>query len=284
MSTFRTVIPRSEDAVADVLTRIVASADATLLVGGGTLTVPALVRGDVVPAVVVDLGRAGLDRIELAPDAIRIGALVSYQQLLDSDDVRLHLSLLHRLCSGITGGIQIRNQGTIVGALCAARPQSDGPSALVALDAEVLIRSRRGLRVVGAREFLRGAEEPDLGPDEFVTAIRIPVQTSGSGYVKVKFAESSWPVLTAAAVVPGHVVIGGVADVPQRISLSGIETDTELDTELDAVRATVVEHLDRIPVARQWSDLRADWDYRRRVAPEVAALAVRAALQGASRG
>ena len=272
MSTFRTVVPRSEDDVADVLTRIVASADAKLLIGGGTLTVPALVRGDVMPTVVVDLGRAGLDRLEVRPDAIRIGALVSYQQLLDSDGVRLHLPLLHRLCSGITGGIQIRNQGTIAGALCAARPQSDGPAALVALDAEVLIRSRDRLRVIGAREFLRGAEEPDLRPDEFVTAIRIPLQTVGSGYVKVKFAESSWPVLTAAAVVPGHVVIGGVADVPQRIPLP--------DRHDGAVRALVGEHLDRIPEARRWSDLRADWDYRRRVAPEVAARAVHAALSG----
>lgn len=271
MSTFRTVVPRSEDEAADVLARIVAGSDDALLVGGGTLTVPALVRGDVVPAVVVDLGRAGLDRVEVHSDAILVGALVSYQQLLDSDAVRRGLPLLHRLCSGITGGIQIRHQGTLVGALCAARPQSDGPAALVALGAEVVVRSSGGSHVVGAGEFLRGAEDPDLGPDEFVTAIRIPFQTFPSGYVKVKFAESSWPVLTAAAVVPGHVVIGGVADVPQRIPLP--------DAHHGAIRGAVTEHLDRIPVARRWSDLRADWEYRRRVASEVAARAVTMALQ-----
>lgn len=276
MSTFRTVAPRSEADVADVLARIVARADDALLVGGGTLTVPALVRGDVLPVVVVDLGRAGLDRIQVQPDSIHIGALVSYQQLLDSESVRMRLPLLHHLCSGITGGIQIRNQGTIVGALCAARPQSDGPAALVALDSEVFIRSWRGTRFVSASEFLCGAEKPDLGPDEFVTSIRIPLRTFGSGYVKVKFAESSWPVLTAAAVVPGHVVIGGLADVPQRISLRNSEDHAEFDT----VRAAVREFMDGIPPHRRWSDLRADWEYRRRVAPEVAARAVRIALQG----
>ena len=271
MSTFRTVVPRSEGDVADVLARIVARADDALLIGGGTLTVPALVRGDVLPAVVVDLGRAGMDRIEVQPDAIRIGALVCYQQLLDSESVRVRLPLLHRLCAGITGGIQIRTQGTLVGALCAARPQSDGPAALVALGAEVFIRSSGGSRVIPAGEFLRGAEDPDLGPDEFVTVIQIPVQKSGSGYVKVKFAESSWPVLTAAAMAPGHVVIGGVADVPQRIRLPYVH--------YGSVREAVTEHLDQIPVARRWSDLRADWDYRRRVAPEVAARAVAMAVQ-----
>jgi len=271
VSAFRTVVPRSEGDVAEVLARVVARAEHALLIGGGTLTVPALVRGDVLPSIVVDLGRAGMDRIEVQSDAIRIGALVCYQQLLDCESVRVRLPLLHRLCSGITGGIQIRNQGTLVGALCAARPQSDGPAALVALGAEVVVRSSGGSRVVGAAEFLRGAEDPDLRPDEFVTAIRIPFQNTGSGYVKVKFAESSWPVLTAAAVSSGHVVIGGVADVPQRIPLP--------DVHHGAVRGEVAEHLDRIPVAQRWSDLRADWDYRRRVAPEVAARAVGLALQ-----
>ncbi|MCV7422131.1 FAD binding domain-containing protein [Mycobacterium yunnanensis] len=266
MSTFRTVVPKSQDDVAGVLAR----ADDVLLIGGGTLTVPALVRGDVRPSLVVDLGRAGMDRIEVQPDAIRIGALVCYQQLLDCEGVRTRLPLLHRLCSGITGGIQIRNQGTLVGALCAARPQSDGPAALVALGADVVVRSSGGSRVVGASEFMRGAEDPDLGPDEFVTAIHIPFQNSDSGYVKVKFAESSWPVLTAAA-ASGHVVIGGVADVPQRIPLP--------DLRVDAVRGVVAEHLDRIAPPQRWSDLRADWDYRRRVAPEVAVRAVSMAFR-----
>lgn len=271
MSTFGTVLPRNRDDVAKSLADIVAGGGDPLIVGGGTLTVPALVRGDITATHVVDLGKADLGGIEYREAAVEIGALASYQQMLDSPRIRRDLPLLHRLCSGITGGIQIRNQGTIVGALCAARPQSDIPAALVALDAQVLVHSTSGTRIVDAKTFLRGAEQTDLAADEFVAAVRIPwPATAGQGYVKLKSAESSWPVVTAAAVLPGHVVLGGVANVPQLIPLP----------DLDTVRAVVAEHVDRIPSTQRWSDLRADWNYRRRVAPEVA---VRAVEQGVTR-
>lgn len=281
MSTFSTVLPRNRDDVAKSLADIVAGGGDPLIVGGGTLTVPALVRGDIIATHVVDLGKTDLGGIEFGQAAVEFGALASYQQMLESPRIRRDLPLLHRLCSGITGGVQIRNQGTMVGALCAARPQSDIPAALVALHAQVLVHSTSGTRTVDAQTFLRGAEQTDLAADEFVAAIRVPwpatvrepwpatvrepwPATAGYGYVKLKSAESSWPVVTAAAVLPGHVVLGGVANVPQLIPLP----------DLDTVRAVVAEHVDRIPSAQRWSDLRADWNYRRRVAPEVAARAV----------
>ncbi|UGU32132.1 FAD binding domain-containing protein [Mycolicibacterium smegmatis] len=265
MSAFRTVLPRNRDDVAKSLVDIVGGGGDALIVGGGTLTVPALVRGDITATHVVDLGKADLDGIEFGQEAAEIGASVSYQQILESRRIRRDLPLLHRLCSGITGGIQIRNQGTVVGALCAARPQSDIPAALVALGAEVLIHSTSGTRIVDAQTFLRGAEQTDLATGEFVTAVRVPwPATAGFGYVKLKSAESSWPVVTAAAVLPGHVVLGGVAKVPQLIRLP----------DPGMVRTVVAEHVDRIPPTQRWADLRADWNYRRRVAPEIAARAV----------
>ncbi|OKH61736.1 carbon monoxide dehydrogenase [Mycobacterium sp. SWH-M5] len=265
MSAFSTVSPRNRDDVVKSLADIVACGGEPLIVGGGTLTVPALVRGDIAATHVVDLGKADLGGIEFSEAAVEIGALASYQQMLESSRIRRHLPLLHRLCSGITGGIQIRNQGTIVGALCAARPQSDIPTALVALDAEVLVHSTSGSRVVSVRTFLHGAEQTDLAVDEFVVGVRIPWPvTAGFGYVKLKSAESSWPVVTAAAVLPGHIVLGGVAKVPQLIPIADVDT----------ARAVVAEHVDRIPPEQRWADLRADWNYRRRVAPEVAVRAV----------
>lgn len=276
MVTFRTTVPQTQNEAAESLARITAVGHNPLVVGGGTLVVPALVRGDIVTAEVVDLGRTGLDRITYEPGTVRLGALVSYQQVLDCSYIRQHIPLLHTLCAGITGGIQIRNQGTIVGALCAARPQSDIPAALVALDAEVFIHSTAGTRYTSARGFLHGAEHTDLTPEELVTEIRIPLQTNGSGYVKIKGSESSWPVVTAAAVVPGHVVLGGVADVPQRVRFSASTGSPEVDT----VREAVAEHLRNLPDRQRWSDLRADWNYRRRVAPEAAVRAVAAARQG----
>ncbi|MDV3128417.1 FAD binding domain-containing protein [Mycobacterium sp. 21AC1] len=275
MSTFRVTLPRNEHDIADSLARIVAGGGEPVVIGGGTLTVPALARGDIDAPEVVDLGRTGLNGLVVENGSLHLGALVCYQQLLESAEVRLRFPLLHRLCAGITGGVQIRNQGTIIGALCAARPQSDIPAALVALAAEVVVKSTAGTRTVSASAFLHDAEKTGLAPTEFVSAVRISTQPGRSGYVKVKASESSWPVVTAAAIVPGRVVLGGVSRIPHRIPL----TENMFDSNYDGVRAAVTDQLDRLPVAQRWSDLRADWTYRRRIAPEVAVRAVRTALE-----
>ncbi|ANW63869.1 carbon monoxide dehydrogenase [Mycobacterium sp. djl-10] len=276
MSTFKTALPSSRGAVSQALATIVAAGNEPLVVGGGTLTVPALVRGELLATHVVDLGKAGLDQLEICSGALELGALVSYQQVLDSTLIRQHAPLLHTMCAGITGGIQIRNQGTIVGALCAARPQSDVPAALVALDADVVIESMAGMRVVSVRTFLQDACRTQLTTGEFVAALRIRPTIGSGGYVKLKSAESSWPIVTAAAVLSEHVVLGGVATVPLRVPVGS--------TDLDTVRAEVADRVDRLPTTRRWSDIRADWHYRRRVAPEIAARAVRAAQLEAGNG
>lgn len=276
MSTFKTALPSSRGAVSQALATIVAGGNEPLIVGGGTLTVPALVRGELLATHVVDLGKAGLDHLEICSGALELGALVSYQQVLDSTLIRQHAPLLHTMCAGITGGIQIRNQGTIVGALCAARPQSDVPAALVALDADVVIESMAGVRVVSVRTFLQDAFRTQLAAGEFVAALRIRPTTGSGGYVKLKSAESSWPIVTAAAVLSEHVVLGGVGTVPLRVPVGS--------TDLDTVRAEVADRVDRLPTTQRWSDIRADSHYRRRVAPEIAARAVRAAQLEAGHG
>lgn len=263
-----TTFAGSADEAAHTLAGIVTGGGTPLVVGGGTLCVPALVRGELSATDLVDLGRAGLDRIDDG-DAICLGALVSYQQLITSDVVRKALPMLHRMASGITGGIQIRHQGTLTGALCAARPQSDALAVLVALAAQVVVRSATGTRTVAAEDFLLGPGTPGLGPDEFVTGLRLPRREGRTGYLKHKFAESSWPVVTAAVVLPDHVVLGGVADTPLTVPLpSGSGS---------AIRDAVADGVAALPADRRWSDVRAPWEHRRRVAPEIAVRAVRLA-------
>lgn len=75
MSAFRTVLPRNRDDVAKSLADIVGGGGDALIVGGGTLTVPALVRGDITATHVVDLGKADLDGIEFGQEAAEIGEI-----------------------------------------------------------------------------------------------------------------------------------------------------------------------------------------------------------------
>ncbi|MDL5160513.1 FAD binding domain-containing protein [Actinomycetospora termitidis] len=257
-----TTFARSLDEALTALAESAAAGAKPVVVSGGTLCVPAMVRGELDAADVVDLGRTGLNTLAVG-SVIELGALVSYQQVISSPRVRAELPLLHRMASGITGGIQIRNQGTLVGALCAARPQSDALAVLVALQAEAVVVSASGTRTAPVADLLVSPGTTHLAADELVAGLRIPACLHGTGYVKLKFAESSWPVVTAAA-VQDRVVLGGVAGTPQVVPLPSRRE----------VRAAVVDHLDALPTEHRWADLRAPWAYRRRVAPEIAARAV----------
>ena len=78
------------------------------------------------------------------------------------------------MAGGITGGWAIREQGTIGGSPAAARPQSDVPAVLVALDA--VAQSRRGRRVrVPVAGLLPGPMRTGLAPGELLTALELPV-------------------------------------------------------------------------------------------------------------
>ncbi|MBB5159025.1 FAD binding domain-containing protein [Saccharopolyspora phatthalungensis] len=75
---------------------------------------------------------------------------------------------------------------------------------LVALRTELLLRSTAGVRHLPVDDFFLRAERPDLRPGEFLSEIVVPAHGGdwAAGYYKLKFAESSWPVVTTACLLP----------------------------------------------------------------------------------
>ena len=122
----------------------------SLVLSGGTWAVPAMNRGEARPNIVVDLRRAGLNRITLSGGTVRIGTTCTYADLLASDVVARHLPLLRAMAAGITGGQQILNQGTLGGSVAAARPSSDALAVMVALGGRAVVASADGERRVKA--------------------------------------------------------------------------------------------------------------------------------------
>lgn len=235
---------------------------------GGTVLVPELSHGRSTPSVVVDLKHADIDGIRLGAESLDLGATVTYRQLLmaaATNKVSRSLSWLCDVARGITGGGQIRNRGTLGGSAAYANPSSDVPALLVALDATLTAASVRGRRELAAGEFFADAFRTRLADDELLVSIRIPALEDRTrfGYEKLKFHESSWPIVTAAAVVrpTGSVrlALGGCCPVPVALELE------DVSDVLDAVEPAVVE---------AWSDALASAAYRRRVAPVVARRAV----------
>jgi CO/xanthine dehydrogenase FAD-binding subunit len=257
------------DAV-EVLAELHARDEAALVVGGGTIVVPRLGRGELRADHIVDLWDAGLGRVERQPGVLRIGAQVTYQQLLDDPSVRDVVPLISLMCAGITGGVQLRSQGTLAGSACAARPFSDLPSVLTALGAQVRVRGVDGVRLVGYDDFVLDAERTALGPSDVVEALDVPIPDDGhhAGHRKVKTAEGSWPIVTVSALRTRRRVVVGVGGVLRRpVRLEAALDDFSGSTEAVIDRLAAVLGAPGAPAP--WADVLAPAWYRRRVAPAV---------------
>lgn len=160
--------PRSSEELAALLAehpeaRLVAGAtDVGLWVTKGLRTLDTLIfLGDV----------ADLARIEETDEALTLGAAARYADA-HAAMARLHPDL-GELVRRI-GGLQVRNAGTIGGNIANGSPIGDGPPALIALGAELTLRSASGRRTMPLEDYFLAYGKQDRRPGEFVESVRIP--------------------------------------------------------------------------------------------------------------
>jgi carbon-monoxide dehydrogenase medium subunit len=84
------------------------------------------------------------------------------------------------------GHAAIRNRGTLGGSIAFADPAAELPACVLALGGELEIAGPRGKRAVKADDFFKGLFETAIGPQDVLTAIRLPAATTGT---RVGFAE-----------------------------------------------------------------------------------------------
>lgn len=174
--------PRTLD---EALTLLGSRDDAKILAGGHSL-LPTMKLRLAAPALLVDLGRiAGLNQIRDAGDKIAIGAMTTHAEVAASDLLHRNSPLL-ALAAAEIGDVQVRNRGTIGGSLAQAHPSADYPAAILALDAEIMVASKRGVRTIPVRDFFTGMFTTVLQSDEIITAISVP-KTNGAGTAYKKF-------------------------------------------------------------------------------------------------
>lgn len=244
----------------------------TAVIAGGTWVVPEMALARRRPSDVIDLRLIDLAGVSASNGTLVIGPRTTYTQLEAETQAP---SLLRTLSAGITGGAQIRNQGTVGGSACYANPASDVPGALVGLDATLRLTSVRGERDVAAADFFQGAFATERQDDELLSAIVLPRPLPGTryGYVKFKLTEGSWPIVTASCALDSHgaiaaLVLGGAAATPIRVDPSSVVSD-----DLEQLSQTVSD-----AVLEPWSDALAVGKYRKAISGVIAKRAVQAAL------
>ncbi|MFE2999634.1 FAD binding domain-containing protein [Nocardia sp. NPDC059246] len=259
------------------------------IVGGGTWIVPAL-QSAREAVTLVSLRRLPLSGIQMKGETVSVGAMTNYDLLVHDQSTRNVTELLHLMALGITGGRQLRIQGTIGGSVMAARPQSDVPCALAALSATLVLASPRGERRLAFDKFFVDAYCSAADPDEILTAVEFAADpAAGHGYVKIKGAASSWPIVTGAAKVAlgadgkietAAVAVGGATATPFRVDLTRDLHGTTGSAELlnECIRDNV-----RVTAENAWQDVLAPGDYRAAVSPVAARRALASAIECANR-
>ncbi len=164
----------SRPASLDEALGMIADGEAKVLAGGQSL-LPLMKLRLARPERLVDIGRLAELRgiTQLGDGRLSIGALTTYREMLESSAVMSHAIMADAL-PGI-GDTQVRNRGTIGGAISHADPAADMPAVVLALDAEIVARSAAGgERHVHAADFFVGPFETALHPDEIVTRVILP--------------------------------------------------------------------------------------------------------------
>ena len=203
--------------------------DAKIMAGGQSL-IPLLKLRFAQPALVIDIGRlpsmAGIARHN---GHLTIGALARHVDIERNAD-------LPRLCPILVDTVHwisdplVRNRGTMAGSVCHADPSGDWGSVMLALDANIVARSKSGERVIPAASFFQGPFTTALKPDEIVTEIRIPMPKGPAGGAYNKLERKVGDFATVAVAV--HVELSG-----GKIAKAGIGLTAVGETNIKAAAA-----------------------------------------------
>jgi carbon-monoxide dehydrogenase medium subunit len=160
--------------------------NAKLLAGGHSL-IPAMKLRLAQPGVIIDIGRLReMSYIRQESGEIAIGALTTHHEVETSDLLRRHAPAL-AAAAAVLGDVQVRNRGTIGGALAHADPAADYPAVALALDCTFVVRGPGGDRTIAATDWFVGPFTSAMHPGEILREIRLPVGAPGSQSVYRKF-------------------------------------------------------------------------------------------------
>jgi carbon-monoxide dehydrogenase medium subunit len=262
--------------------------EAKLLAGGQSL-MPMLNMRLARPSQLVDInGVDALGHLGTEADDLVVGALVRQRALEDADRLEGAWSLLP-LALHHVGHVHIRNRGTVGGSIAHADPAAELPAAFCALGSRMVVCGPSGEREVPTDAFFRGFFTTAVGPDELLTAIRVPPWPTRSGAAFAEVARRHGDFAQVGVAVA--VAIGDAGEVTRAgIAVAGVATEPVVATAVvdglvgQQPGAALVERLAAAFAADLTppTDLHGSADYRRQLVrhllPRAVEQSVRAAL------
>lgn len=160
--------------------------DAFVLGGGTDLGIRVSKEREAFPVVIAT---QWVDELRVVADdgtKLKIGGGATYTRALPFLDKHFpsFAALVRRI-----GSRQIRNIGTLAANIANASPIGDTIPCLMALDATIVLLSKRGARPVKADAFITGYRKTAMEKDEIIESISIPLLKDGASFTTYKLSK-----------------------------------------------------------------------------------------------
>ena len=242
--------------------------DARILAGGQSL-VPLMNLRLSRPEVLISINRCDeLDFVRVDDDHLVVGALVRQIDAENHPLVRTECPLLAKALPHV-GLPATRNRGTVCGSQAHCDPLAELPAVALALEADLVLTSASGDRVVPAADFFVTDLTTSIEPEEVVAAVRFKRQDPGerSALLEITNGGHSFAVggvamrwaMAEGACTMARMAAFGVGSVAQRL----VAAEAQLvGSDLGTVAVAAAAALAREEVSPT-GDIHADADYRR---------------------
>ncbi len=262
--------------------------DNALIVAGGTFLHGLVSRGLLSGIeALINIQKLGLNKINVANDAINIGATTLLAQLKNCLEVKEQAWLGAIRDAMEYPPMQIMNSGTVGGSISSSCPFFDFPVSLLALDGNVQAEGGSGARDIPLEEFFTGLFENSLASNEFVTGVRIPIPAGSttSAFIKMETNANDLAIINVAVCLnmsdageceQARVFLGGgVGESPVRSpSAESALVGTKVNEEaIEKAGEAVLNDLDPL------SDHRASAEYRKAMGKVLLKRALASAMQ-----
>jgi 2-furoyl-CoA dehydrogenase FAD binding subunit len=252
------------DTVAEAAEMLAEHGDAARILAGGQSLLAMLNLRLLEPTVLIDITRIPeLAAIREVDGKVDVGAAVTQNRLLAWPALAEKLPFLAAALPHV-GHFQTRNKGTVCGSVAHADPSSEIPLSLAMLQGEVVLSSRRGTRVVAVADFQIGMLTTARKPDELLTAVRFPVQTTRRvAFREVARRHGDFAIIAAGAIADGNKVKLGVGGMTGRPAIREFSAGIDLADAMNALAWELEGYEDMHASSRMRRDL------LRRIGPAV---------------